>query len=251
MQSSLASLVGFVTMIAVSAQVAAQVPPPAAAPQPVAPAGAQPPPGYPPPGYPPPGYAPGYPPPGYPPPTHPPPAYYPGQPPPGYYQGQPPGYPPGYVPTPVTSPAVPMDPEDPPDGYHTETRARSGLVVAGAVMLGVGYGISAAAAGAGLSGGDEELVPLFVPVIGPFWALDTSDVFRQASDGAEQTGNVFGAIGLILDGIVQATGFTLLIVGLAARKTVIVRDKPESAQPTGAAPDIAIGPRGATARWTF
>src|SRR4029079_10831634 len=83
------------------------------------------PPGYPPPGYPPPGYPPpGYPPPGYPPPGYPPPGY--GYPPPGYY-GEP-------------SERRAWREGDPiPPGYHVEERPRSGLIVAGSIMIGVPY----------------------------------------------------------------------------------------------------------------
>lgn len=253
MQSSFASLVAFVTTLAVSAQVAAQVPPPAETPPPVPPPAAYPPPppGYPPPGYPPPGYAPpGYPPPGYAPPGYPPPGYAPpGYAPPAYYPATPPGYGPGYTPPlPPSAQRALLDPENPPDGYHTESRARSGMVVAGGVMLGIGYGISAAAAGAGLSDGNDNLVPLFIPVAGPFVTLNTARVFRGGEDTGEDVGKVFGAIGLIFDGLIQVTGVTLLVVGLAARKEVVVRDKPEAAS---AVPEIAVGPRSATARWSF
>lgn len=253
MKSSFASLVAFVTSLAVSAQVAAQVPPPAdpAPPAPPPAAYQPPPPGYPPPGYPPPGYAPpGYPPPGYPPPGYAQPGYPPpGYAPPPYYPTTPPGYGPGYTPPlPPSAQRALLDPEDPPEGYHTESRARSGMVVAGGVMLGVGYVISAASAGAGLSDGNDDLVPLFIPVAGPFVTLSTARVFRGGADSGEDVGKVFGAIGLILDGLVQTAGFTLLVVGLAARKDVVVRDKPEAAS---AVPEIAIGPRSAAARWSF
>lgn len=229
MRPILASFMALVTTVAVSAQVAAQAPPP-----PGPPPGYQPaPPGYPPGYYP----RPGYPPPGYPPPGYPPPAY-----PPTYGV-------PGYTPPPIQVPTSAMDPDNPPAGYHTESRSRSGMVTAGAVMLGISYVISAAAAGASLGDKTDNLVPLFIPVAGPFVTLRTAHVFQRTSDGGEQVGRVFGAIGLILDGIVQVAGFSLLVIGLAVRKDVVVKDKPE--ETASAVPDVTVGLQGASARWTF
>jgi hypothetical protein len=48
--------------------------------------------------------------------------------------------------------------------------------------------------------------------------------------------------------VIQVTGLSLLVVGLAARKNVVVRD---TAQQRGAVPEITIGLRSAAARWSF
>jgi hypothetical protein len=184
---------------------------------------------YPPPGYYPPGYAPpGYAPPGYPP--------------PGYY---PPGYPPpGYLPQRGAKPPR-MNPDDPPPGYHTESQSRGGLVVGGAVMLGVSYLLSALVASATVASHDSGDEPLFIPIVGPFITLSTSHVFVGTNEPLLETGRVFGGIGLIFDGLLQVAGASLLLVGLAVPKDVVVRDPPPGV------PDVSFGPRGATARWAF
>jgi hypothetical protein len=224
MKRRLASLIALTEALALSAQVSAQPAPP------------PPPPAYPPPQIvypPPPGYSPGY---GLPPP-------------PGYY------YPPGAASPISAGPAVKMDPDNPPAGYHTESRARSGLVVAGGVMFGIAYVFSAAAAVGGITDHSSELVPLFVPVAGPFVTLGSAHVFERTSDDAAQVGRVFGAMGLILDGIVQVSGFTLLVIGMAVRKEVVVKDSAGDAdarvRPRTMVPDVAVGPGGMSARWTF
>src|SRR5688572_15787699 len=146
------ALAGLCASGTASAQAAA---PPA---QPPPASEAQPPPPPPPPGYgqPPPGY--GQPPPGY---GQPPPGY----PPPGY--GPPPGYPPGYYPPPGYGPPAEYPPVGPkrmnyeegqpiPPGYRVETRARRGLIIAGAVTFGVTYLLSAFAASIAVDGGGSE-----------------------------------------------------------------------------------------------
>jgi hypothetical protein len=253
-RSALVSWAAIATVLAVTDPVAAQaVAPPASsqvppaepiAPPVVAPAPVYLPPGYGQPVYPPPAYAqPGYPPPAYyPPPSSYPPAYAPpGYAPPGY---APPGYAPqGYavLPTAVT----PMNPDNPPPGYHTESRSRSGFVVSGAVMFGIAYVLSATAAIAAESANDSGYGPLFIPVVGPFVAMGSTHTFQGTSDAAEQVGRVFGGIGLVVDGLLQVAGASLIVVGLAVRKDVVVRDRPV------AVPEVGVGPGGMTARWSF
>jgi hypothetical protein len=154
----------------------------------------------------------------------PPPGY--GQPPPGY--GQPPPQPPpsgyygapgGYG-SPVMGPRVldweegdPMRP-----GYHPETRIRKGLVVGGAVTFGVTYlftalgGAIATDVARGTTSGSSSFLPLFVPAVGPFIAIGTM--------GANVTGGFF----LALDGLAQSAGIAMFIYGIAAPKTVLVRN---------------------------
>src|SRR5690606_19905543 len=68
-----------------------------------------------------------------------------------------------------------------PDGYELDTKVRTGLVVGGAVTLGALWGITAIAGGVGASiegdvGGDtDQFIPLYIPVAGPFIAIDTMD----------------------------------------------------------------------------
>jgi hypothetical protein len=200
---------------------------------------------------------PGYPPPYYAPPGVPsdgqgasPPQYvYPpyGYAPPGY---APPGYaPPGYV-APEYSPysrrsrRPALNPDDPPPGYHTESRARTGLVVAGGVMLGVSYILSLTGALSAQANGNTLYEPLYVPVVGPFITLGSAHMFQRTGDGLVEAGRVLGSIGLIFDGLIQVTGASLVVAGLAARKDVVVRDSVGD-------PEVSFGPGGASARFHF
>jgi hypothetical protein len=224
-RSHFAPVVAFVTALAMGSTALAQTPP------------AAPPPGYGPaaPGYPPPGYPPGYAPPGYAPPG---------------YAGQGAYAVPGYgQPPPAGMPPARMDPDHPPPGYHTESRMRSGMAVGGGVMLGAAYLISAGVGATGLTDDNRGLDPLFVPVVGPFVTLSTAHVFRRTDDGLAYVGKVFGGIGLILDGVVQVAGLSLLVAGLAARKHVVVRDRDEEI--SRVLPKVDVGPTGGSMTWQF
>jgi hypothetical protein len=164
----------------------------------------------------PPGY--GQPPPGY---GQPPPGY--GQPPPGYAPAPPGTY---YAPaptyaTPSLGPKV-IDYEEGdtiPPGYRTGTRIRKGLVIGGSVMLGVGYLITIMAAGIGQAvnnfgdPGTKDFGPLLIPVVGPFIGMSTT----HPSSG--------GIFGLAFLGVVQTAGLGMLIGGIAAPKTVLLRNE--------------------------
>src|SRR5688572_23483325 len=168
--SSFASAAAVATVLASSGHLLAQpaqpaptdLPPPPPPPPPAAHGQPPPPPGY----YPPP---PGY----YPPP----PGHYP---PPGYPVGAyPPGYPaPVYVPQQpyVTYPAYPTAPPEPVE-YEYRSEPRKGLVIAGAVLLGVGWIIPALIGATALADGNEELGPLLIPVAGPFITIGTAELF--------------------------------------------------------------------------
>ncbi|MEJ7729317.1 MAG: hypothetical protein WKG00_08880 [Polyangiaceae bacterium] len=204
--------------------------PPGAAPQP----GRRPPP---PPGY---GAPPGYgPPQGYPPGAYPPPPGY-GSPAGAYPYAYP--YPygyPGYM-QPVPPPrTLPYDEGQAiPPGYHVEERARRGLVIAGTVTFGSAYLISILGASSAVASDDsssDDFAPLFIPVAGPFITLGTAD-------GADGAAPIF-----ILDGIAQVGGLALLIAGLAAQESLLVRN-PDVA--TGVVPEVGLGPR-STATWRF
>lgn len=103
-----------------------------------------------------------------------------------------------------------------PPGYHAESRVRSGLVVGGAVTFGVMYLLSVLV-GAAISdtnkaiGGKETGDLLYIPVAGPFLQMTKTE---------SSSGNVT----LAIDGIAQAAGATMLIVGITSPKTVLVRN---------------------------
>lgn len=104
-----------------------------------------------------------------------------------------------------------------PPGYHAESKIRTGLVVGGAVTFGVLYLLSALVGAAindvnkATNSSNDSGDFLFVPVAGPFLQMTKTE---------SSTGNVF----LAIDGIAQAAGATMLIVGLTSPKTVLVRN---------------------------
>jgi hypothetical protein len=122
-------------------------------------------------------------------------------------------------------------PGDPvPPGYHVEDEPRSGLVVAGAIVLGVPYFFSAVSA---LSANSQnESGWLYLPVGGPWITLGRRAYSCNADASNQTTGqslgcvaDVFVVMGLVFDGIVQATGATLLLVGELATKPGLVRNE--------------------------
>jgi hypothetical protein len=170
-------------------------------PPPLPPAAAStPPPGY---GQPPPGY--GQPPPGY----YPPPGY--GQPPPGYYPQQ-------ADPRPVT---MEYEEDQPiPPGYHVKTKIRAGLVGGGAGVLGglwiisIFTGIFGNIGHEVTTGEKDAWTPMYVPIVGPFITISTAST--DLSGG--------GTALLVVDGIAQAGGAAMLVLGLALPKKTLVRD---------------------------
>jgi hypothetical protein len=94
----------------------------------------------------------------------------------------------------------------PPPGYHVETHARKGLVIGGAVPLGVFWGISSLVAAA-----SRNTVALYVPAIGPFVQFTKSDT------GIEKFLAAF-------DGVVQSAGLFMLVYGLAVPRTELVEN---------------------------
>lgn len=139
-----------------------------------------------------------------------------GQPPPGVYYAPPSAPSPGYP----TGPRI-MDYEEGqpiPEGYHVETRARRGLIIGGAVTFGVTYllsvlvGLSAETADVASGGTGESFTPLYIPLAGPFVTIGTA----EAKGG--------GIFVLMLDGVAQVAGATMLIGGLASPATKLVRN---------------------------
>lgn len=194
-----------------------------------------PPPGY---GQPPPGY--GQPPPGYgqPPPGYAPPGY--GQPPPGYAPGYYPA--PGYGPPPQDTRPRYMDYEDGepiPNGYHLQSRARRGLIGGGAGLLGGMWFLSFLVGGVGdaaYRSGDGGWAALYVPIAGPFIAMST----LHADSG--------GVAILAIDGLAQAGGAAMLVLGLVLPTKRLVRDD-VSLGPVTIAP--VLSPTGGGLRGTF
>jgi hypothetical protein len=126
--------------------------------------------------------------------------------------------------------AVSWRPGDPPPpGYHVEEKPRTGLMVAGGIVAGIPYFFSIVSASAAQSSNASGW--LFVPVAGP-WLTMGQRAYGCNPDATNQTtgqslqcvADIFVVMGLIADGVMQATGATLLIVGAAATKPALVRD---------------------------
>jgi hypothetical protein len=101
-----------------------------------------------------------------------------------------------------------------PPGYHPATHIRKGFVIAGSVVFGVFYLFSslAAAIGADTNGGSgNPLGALWIPGVGPF---------VQMAGTSSSVGNW----ALAIDGLSQCGGLTMLIYGLTAPRTVLVRN---------------------------
>jgi hypothetical protein len=102
-------------------------------------------------------------------------------------------------------------------------------MVAGGIVAGVPYFFSIVAASAAQSSNASGW--LFVPVAGP-WLTMGQRAYGCNLDATNQTtgqslqcvGDIFVVMGLIADGVMQATGATLLVVGATATKSTLVRD---------------------------
>ena len=120
-----------------------------------------------------------------------------------------------------------------PSGYHLEEEPRRGAVVTGYVLTGVPYGVGLAAAfSSEFANGGAYLA---VPWAGPWLTLG----MRQSkckqdtasTSGTESDSDALGCAGdaaivtsLIIDGILQAVGGTLLLTGYLITSQKLVRD---------------------------
>jgi hypothetical protein len=100
-----------------------------------------------------------------------------------------------------------------PVGYRLERRARKGLVIGGTVTAGALWVASALMATliSPFESSNDDITPLYIPVLGPFITMATAN-----SEG--------GATALLfIDGVGQAGGIAMLIAGVVAKKSVLVR----------------------------
>ncbi len=156
---------------------------------------------------------------------------------PGYPQGYPNGYPPPEVyPQPVYvrpaySAPIPPGPEEMdyvegtpiPYGYTRVEKTRKGLVIGGAITLGVVYGFSAAfgAIGEDLRNANEtrtNTASMWIPVAGPFLQM-------------KETSSSTGKLLLFHVGLAQTAGALMLVYGLTTPRTLLVRNDQLSVVP--------------------
>jgi hypothetical protein len=159
----------------------------------------------------------------------------------------PPGALAGDSPPPSTRPAVlDTDPaKNVPPGYHLESHARKGLLVAGGIMLGLSFGFSVAVAATKsepaysdhLSSNEVPYNPgsLAAPVLGPWLALSSLKSYEcsslpglyyspSACRNARTQAKVWEAV-LIVDGLVQLSGVALIALGLVfPRQQFVIND---------------------------
>jgi hypothetical protein len=139
----------------------------------------------------------------------------------------------------TAAPPLPQQPARPPSswhdgdpvppGYHVEERPRAGLVTAGYLVAGIPYFFSVVTALAADS--NNETGWLYLPLAGPWVTLGRRHYSCNLDSSSQTTSqslacvaDVFAVMGLVLDGVVQAAGGTLLLVGYVATKPGLVRN---------------------------
>ncbi len=122
-----------------------------------------------------------------------------------------------------------------PPGYYLKLRARRGLIIGGSVTLGSSW-LLTSVAGAFLVDSDEnggDFAGLFVPVVGPFIVLGTGDP------------NAFAASLLIMDGLTQTAGLTMLIAAFLEPERIWKKQIAVDLAPMRVGDTTGIGLRGA------
>ena len=117
------------------------------------------------------------------------------------------GYSSPVVVVPHSPPLPPPLPEEPEEG----SRPTMGLVIPGAILFGVPYILTAVLAGlvAEVSPEDNDGLVNLIPVAGPWVCLATCNF---------SSGEEFWRTPLVIDGILQAAGVTMFILGFVLRK---------------------------------
>jgi hypothetical protein len=149
----------------------------------------------------------------------------------------PPATPPVAAAPPATAPPAPTPQPsqwhfgDPvPAGYHVEDQPRSGLVIAGALVMGIPYFFSAVTALA--ANENNETGWLLLPVAGPWitmgrrsYGCNPDQTNQTTAQGLQCVADVFAVMGLVFDGVMQAAGGALLLAGELATKPGLVRNE--------------------------
>jgi len=116
-----------------------------------------------------------------------------------------------------------------PRGYHLEERSRRGLIIGGALTLGIPWMLGVTIAST--DNFSNQSGWLVVPTLGPWITLATRNKdncnYSVSSAGTTSSNcyedNSMRTL-LILDGLTQAAGTIMLIAGMSSTKKVIVRD---------------------------
>lgn len=123
-----------------------------------------------------------------------------------------------------------------PRGYHLEERVSRGAAITGFVLTGVPYMFGAVAAFS--SNFVNKSGYLLVPWAGPWLTLalrdstcddidsGNNDANQTASDSVGCVGDTFVGFALVMDGIIQAAGGTVLLVAYLAPRQKLVRNEP-------------------------
>ena len=113
--------------------------------------------------------------------------------------------------------------EPKPPGYVLVERRRRGLVIGGALTLGIPYAISVSVAAGGQY--DDSTGWLLAPVVGPWITAGRLDD-DCSDDGLDFDCNDYAGARTLLamDGLAQAAGAVMLVVGIAFPKRLWVRD---------------------------
>jgi hypothetical protein len=114
-------------------------------------------------------------------------------------------------------------------GYRLRDEPRRGLVTGGYLLVGIPYGIGVAVAlGADFENGTEWLT---VPFVGPWLTLGQREYpgCRHRADSSDRDSlaclaEIFAVMGLVADGVIQAGGGAMLLVGYLATKKKLVRN---------------------------
>jgi hypothetical protein len=112
-----------------------------------------------------------------------------------------------------------------PPGYHEVQRVRGGMVAGGAVLFGIPFFITFAAAFIESLAGQQGWGALLIPGLGPILAT------------TEQGGGTASAV-LVLDGTLQTIGIAIFTVGIVGKPS-LVRDEPA---PRPSALHVRLGP---------
>lgn len=110
-----------------------------------------------------------------------------------------------------------------PPGYRLHARPRHGLIVGGSVLGGVPWALGVTAAVT--SNFDDNTGYLFVPVLGPWLVMISGGAEDNCGVSDVCTDRSFTRMILALDGLAQAAGAILIIVGVHEPERLLVRER--------------------------